>query len=153
MSLCNLTSNSLGPCPKLMKWAYEGIVKPMFTYAALVWAHEINTDVLRDKLRKLNRLAMNTFCLTPKSVSTRLLEVITDTMPLNLFCQLVGIKTYYRQLQVLRLGWEGTYKNKTYSISHMKHWANIQEKIGISIGELDTCLETCLLYTSDAADE
>ena len=71
MSLCNLTSNSLGPCPKLMKWAYEGIVKPMFTYAALVWAHEINTDVLQDKLRKLNRLAMNTFCLTPKSVSTK----------------------------------------------------------------------------------
>ena len=102
MSLCNLTTKSWGPCPRLMRWAYEGIVKPMFTYGAIVWAHEINTEHLIHKLEKLNRLAINTFCLTPKSVSTKLLEIITDTMPLNLFCKEVAQMAYYRQLNVLK---------------------------------------------------
>ena len=38
MQLANLTSKSHGPCPKLMRWAFEGIVRPMLAYGALVWA-------------------------------------------------------------------------------------------------------------------
>ena len=76
MNLSNLTSNSSGPSPKLMRWAYEGIVKPMLSYGALVWAHEINTDCLKEKLTKLNRLAINTFCHSPRSTPTSLLEVL-----------------------------------------------------------------------------
>ena len=87
MSISNLMTKSRGPSPKIMRWAYEGIVKPMFTYGALVWAHELNTDLLKEKLIKLNRLALNTFCIAPRSTPTRLLEVMLDIMPLIFFAK------------------------------------------------------------------
>jgi len=34
---------TFGPKPKLIKWAYEGIVRPKMTYACLAWGHEIVT--------------------------------------------------------------------------------------------------------------
>ena len=131
MGLSNITHKASGPCPKLMKWAYEGIVKPMLTYGALVWAHELNTDCLIKKLRKVNRLAINTLCLVPRSTPTRLLEVMLDIMPLHIYCKFIAMSSYYRQYNSLVLGWAGTYKNKTYSTSHIKFWMNLKEKVGI----------------------
>ena len=32
------TSSYFGPKPKLMRWVYTGIIRPKFTYGALVWA-------------------------------------------------------------------------------------------------------------------
>ena len=41
MQIAAITNKSFGPCPKLMRWAYTGIVRPMLSYGALVWAHEL----------------------------------------------------------------------------------------------------------------
>ena len=40
LKIANLTRKEWGPKPKLMRWAFTGIVRPMVAYGALVWAHE-----------------------------------------------------------------------------------------------------------------
>ena len=95
MQIANITRASFGPCPKLMRWAYTGIVRPMISYAAMCWAHEIN-DHQRDLLRKLNRLAINTFAVIPRSTPTRYLEIALDVIPLDLFFKSVATASFYR---------------------------------------------------------
>ena len=141
MAISNITYKASGPCPRLMRWAMEGMVKPMLSYGALVWAHEINTEVLIKKFRKINRLAINTFSLVPRSTPTRLLEVILDVMPLHLWCREIAVKTYFRLYKMLDLKWSGTYKNKTYSTSHLRYWRSIQVSLNMSPDETDSCKE------------
>ena len=95
-NIASITRVSFGPCPKLMRWAYTGMVRPMLSYAALAWAHELNSDHLKDQLRKLNRLAINTFAVIPRSTPTRYLEIALDIMPLEIYCQQVATASYYR---------------------------------------------------------
>ena len=141
MGISNITQGAFGPCPKIMRWAFTGIVRPMLSYGALVWAHELNNEHLLDKLRKLNRLAINTFTNIPKSTPTRYLEVALDVMPLDLFCKRTAAASYYRLKQHLVFGWEGTYSNVYYSTSHMKYWGTLQETLGLKTEDIDTCSE------------
>ena len=53
-----LTRDTYGPKPELMKWAYQGIILPMLTYGSYVWGTRI--DKYKDKLRRINRMAINT---------------------------------------------------------------------------------------------
>ena len=90
MKLACVTQNFFGPKPKLMRWAFQGIVLPAFSYGALVWAHEINTAVLKKKLQKLNRLAINCFCHIPRSTPTMMLEIALDVVPFGFTCENYG---------------------------------------------------------------
>ena len=40
LKLANLTRNQWRPKPKLMRWVFTGIVRPMISYGPLVWVHE-----------------------------------------------------------------------------------------------------------------
>ena len=104
-----------------------------------MWAHEINTDILESSLRKLNRLAINTFCNVPRSTPTRFLEIALDVQPLDLHFQSLAILTYYRLKPLLTLDWSGKYKNKTYSTTHLKFWSDMYNEIGLASNTLDTC--------------
>ena len=51
--LRNVTGKTWGVNPKLSKWLYTGIIRPLFTYAAHVWGRGINRTTC-SKLEKLN---------------------------------------------------------------------------------------------------
>ena len=85
LKLANLTRKAWGPKPKLMRWAFTGVVRPMISYGALVWAHE--TDHMEKKFSRLNRLAISTFCSIPRSTPSKFLEIALNIMPLTLHCQ------------------------------------------------------------------
>ena len=84
-------------------------------YAVFVWGHEIDHTGIMEKLRKLNRLAMNTYSAVPGSVPMRGMELITDTMPLHLYLVKMAIATFTRVHKQTPLEWEGMYENKNYS--------------------------------------
>ena len=156
-----LTKKTWGPKPKLMRWAFAGIVRPMISYGALVWGHEAKT--FKEKLRRLNRMAINTFCSIPKSTPTRFLEIALDIMPLDKFIEKEAMKAFSRLRKVLEFGWDGKAKRKTLSVSHMKYWSDKAErinswevdddKIKVKLWEIlfktdmNPC-KCCLLYTS-----
>ena len=130
-----ITRNNWGPKPKLMRWAFIGVVRPMLCYGAMIWGHRAPECIA--KLRRINRMAINTFANFPKSTPTTALEVMLDVMPLHLFCLREGLATKLRLQHITRLNWRGDNKNKTHSTSHLRHWENMLTQLGIDITETD----------------
>ena len=65
-----ITRANHGPSPKLMKWTYEGIVRPAISYAAVNWTYEINSAKILKGFKKLDRLAMLSFARVKPSTPT-----------------------------------------------------------------------------------
>ena len=135
--IASMTMKNWGPKPKLMRWAYLGIVRPMLCYGAMVWGHR--APYLANKLRRINRMALNTFANYPKSTPTTALEVILDVMPLHLYCTQEAVLARIRLDEVLEFGWDGRAHTKHHAKSHMRHLEDKLEEYGIEPGEGDRC--------------
>ena len=155
MKMSGITRAYWGPKPKLMKWAYTGIVRPALTYASLVWAHAAEAEEIETMLRRLNRLAINTIVKVPRSTPSRALEIILDIFPLHLHIMKEGLSAYLRLKPSLNLRWTGIYTNLTYSVSHLRYWDWIAEDNGIyTYGqEVDDCcvMRPTLNFTLDTS--
>ena len=127
MKLASITNAYWGPKPKLMKWAYTGIVRPALSYAAAIWGHVLHEDGFQDSLRKINRAALCTIVKVPRSTPTRAMEVILDILPLHLHVKKEGFRTYLRLHREMTLSWRGTYSNLTFSVSHRKYWETMAQ--------------------------
>ena len=145
MKMASLTSSYWGPRPKLMRWAYTGIVRPAVSYAAMVWAHASETDDIIEALRRLDRLAMNTIVKVPRSTPTRALQIILDIPPLHLHLIKEGLSAYLRIMGQTTMNWVGVYPNLTYSVSHLRFWEYMAQDFGLRDGqvEVDTCCVPC----------
>lgn len=123
LKLNSIAWSHWGPRPALMRWAYTGIVRPMLSYGALVWAHEINTNYTSDKLESLQRTALGLCARVPKSTPTSALEIILGVSPLPLFLEQIALKSLYRLHDQLPLEWSGRFHTrKRYNISHRRCW-------------------------------
>ena len=141
MKMASITSSYWGPRPKLMRWAYTGVVRPVVAYAAMAWGHVTETDDIITPLQRLNRLALNTIVKVPRSTPTRTMELILDVLPLHLFIFKEGLSTYLRIMKPSSLTWVGIYTNLTYSIAHRRFWEYQAEDFGLrnSDGDTDQC--------------
>ena len=120
--VAHITRDSFGPKPRLMRWAYRCIVRPMIIYGAMCWAHETDQKGIKEKLSHLNRLALKTYCNFPPSTPTKTLEIMTDTMPLDLYIKKEGLSTRIRLQNLVSLDWGGLSCNLTHSVSHLAFW-------------------------------
>ena len=132
-----MTRDNWGPKPKLMRWAYIGVVRPMLCYGSMIWGHR--APELIEKFRRINRMAMNTFANYPKSTPTAALEIMLDVMPLHLFCKQEAIAARARLDPVLEFGWHGTAHTKNHAVSHMKFLQNNLDYHGIDPSCTDRC--------------
>ena len=137
MKMANITREYWGPQPKLMRWAYTGIVRPTLTYAALTWGHAIEEDGIIDDLRHVNRMAMSTMVKVPRSTPTRAMEIILDIAPLHLHILKEGMSTFLRLGRSVDIVWDGVYPNLTYSVSHRRYWQYVTHDTGITNAEAD----------------
>ena len=135
-----ITKKNWGPKPKLMRWAYLGIVRPMLCYGAMVWGHRATH--MEKQLRRINRMAINTMGIFPRSTPTATLEIMLDIMPLHLFCQQEAMKARVRLDDVVELAWEGKNDKKTHAISHLKYWEETLKQHDISTYDNDKCAST-----------
>ena len=141
MKLASITSSYWGPKPKLLRWTYTGIVRPMITYAAMIWGHAAEEECVENALRSVNRAALCCMVKVPRSTPTRAMEIVMDVMPLHLHIMKEGLRSYMRLQYELRLLWSGVYPNLTHSISHRRYWLHIADDTGVSIGkETDDCM-------------
>ena len=138
--VAHITRNNWGPKPALMRWAYLSIVRPMLCYGSMIWGHRAPYHA--NKLRRINRMAINTFAHFPKSSPTAALEIMLDIAPLHLFCQQEGLAARSRLGAVLNLGWDGNSHTKTHATSHLKHWDNLTSQYQINIQDTDRCSTT-----------
>ena len=153
MKLASISNAYWGPKPKLMRWAWTGIVRPMISYAAIAWAHAIEVDGIETMLRRLNRFAMNTIVKVPRSTPTQAMEIILDIYPLHLHLKKEGLAAYMRLKDQLELRWDGVYTNLTYSVSHRRFWDITADNADLLIARVtDHCcvLKPELKFTLDA---
>ena len=122
--VAKITKDSYGPSPKIMRWTYLCVVRPMMTYGALCWAHMIHAGKNDSILRNLNRAGMNLYCNFPRSTPTRTVEIITDTIPLDLQAQKVGLGSRIRMQNLIHQGWDDPFPqpNSNKTVSHVQHW-------------------------------
>ena len=136
-AITQLTWKTWGPKPKLLRWAYIGIVRPMLCYGAMIWGHR--APELQAKLKRVNRMAINTFASFPKSTPTSALEVMLDIMPLHLHCLREAMAAAVRLGRVLELDWPGTNNNKTHNRSHLRTWYDELDRCGVERVGNDAC--------------
>lgn len=112
--VANITRNNWGPKPKLMCWAFTSVVRPMLCYGSMIWGHRAPAQ--EAKLRRVNRMAMNTFSNFPKSTPTRRLEIMLDVSPLHLHCLHKGLAALIRLDKNTTLDWSGRTCNITHAM-------------------------------------
>ena len=135
--VANITRKNWGPKPKLMRWAYLGIVRPMLCYGAMVWGHRAPENIA--KLRRVNRMAINTFANFPRSTPTAALEVMLDVMPLHIFCVGEALAARIRLSEVVSFGWDGESHTKHHRLSHMKFLEKKIAEYKLDFDDTDTC--------------
>jgi ribonuclease HI len=134
---------NFGPKPKLIKWAYEGIVRPKLTYACLVWGHEVRTQAAQAKIKALDRLAIRSMATISRKCPQASLEVIVDLIPLDLLIKQLGCAAYLRLYKVITPPVVNyTVKTKSHSKPHLQHWIDQIDKWGLNTQDTDHCDET-----------
>ena len=131
MKTVHETRSNFGPKPKLMKWDFTGLVRPVLTYGAMIWGHAANTVGNISKLRKLNRMALNTITSVRRSNPTRALEIIYDIMPLHLEIQKIGMASFVRLKQHIT-GQKHLYSSQMYKkLGHLNRWERLAKDTGV----------------------
>jgi len=127
LKVINATGKLWGTPPRSAKLLYTSIVRPAFTYGALVWAKACDTKGAQTQLTRLNRLALNMTGHFRRSTPTAGLEVITHTLPLLLQLQYVAVLAWRRTESLVRT-LEGTSSPRN---GHRQHCRLISTKLGI----------------------
>ena len=85
-----------GLTPKVMKWLYTAVIRPIITYGSAVWIQKIDEKTLQKKLTKLQRKAClmitNGSCSTP----TAGMEAILSMRPLHIHVAETAIASLQR---------------------------------------------------------
>ena len=117
-----IAKDAYGPVPKIMRWMFFSIVRPMMMYGAMCWAHMVDTGSIDTILRNLNRAGMNTYSNFPRSSPTRAVEIITDTLPLSLQAQKVSLSSRIRLGNIVEASWQNPVTTPATPFSHIKWW-------------------------------
>ena len=94
--------------PKMMRWAYEAIVRPVITYASIVWWEKTKQSTKQTLLTKFQRLACILILRPFKTTPTIAMEVLLNLPPLYLFIQYEARNQNYKfkihdQIQINKL--------------------------------------------------
>ena len=112
-----LIRTKVGPNPKIMKWAYEGIVRPSLLYACHLWAWKLDawgSATLKQKLKRINRLGCMSVAPIWKSAPTDGLEIAYNILPLDLQVLKTAISTHCRiRHSYGRENWDGIADQKS----------------------------------------
>ena len=63
-ALVSATRGNWGPRPQIAHWIYVAMVCPSVTYAALVWAHDVELKKTRALLARLDKMAATAIAAT-----------------------------------------------------------------------------------------
>ena len=68
--IIGIAKTTLGPKPHLMRWTWNCVIRPNFIYGSLIWQHSVKTLGKLKKVRRLNRMATNTYAKVHSSTPT-----------------------------------------------------------------------------------
>ena len=107
MRVKNAIGSVFGPSPKMLSWAYKGIIIPSLGYGSIVWSRITENGGIRRKLSSLNRLMA--LCMAPlrRSTPTAGLEVVLNLPPLDIKIKEMALSAMLRILPSRKMIWDG----------------------------------------------
>jgi ribonuclease HI len=91
--------------PKVIYWIYTSVIRPILTYAAVLWWKRAQRASVIRKIGHLQRLACICITGSMRSTPTSALEVLLLLPPLNIFIEREARQTIYRLKCSGRLGY------------------------------------------------
>ena len=91
-----MVSTTWGLTPKIAHWMYTAIVRPMITYASLVWWEKTNQISAQIELDKLQRQACLLMTGGIRTAPAAALFALANLPPLHLFIQSQALDTNYK---------------------------------------------------------
>jgi ribonuclease HI len=125
MMLRPILGRTWSPKPKYTKWLYTGVILPMFTYGCHVWASGLDTDTMKAKLNKLQRLGLTSITSVRKGTPTAGLEIIYNTPPIHLLVEERALNTFIRLGPLKDVVWQADSKY----IQFKGHLKRLRDKI------------------------
>jgi ribonuclease HI len=125
-----------GMPPRFMRWAYTGIVRPALTYGCIVWAKAASRTGMRQRLTRLNRLALMSLGHLRRSTPTAGLEVVVNLMPLDLHILRTAVEAEWRTRDFRRIS-PGDLFTRTPGLKGHRQY--LCEKAEALVGNLPQC--------------
>ena len=87
--------HNFGPKPKLVRWAYTGVVRPKLLHAFQAWANKITAKQIKS-MKRLDR--QTTTAMTPirRSTPQASMEIMFDITPIELLIEHMGAASFIR---------------------------------------------------------
>ena len=112
----NAFSKTWGPQPRKTKWLYTGVIRPALTYGSIIWHKAVDNAAVKEKLQRLQRLALLTMANVRKGTPSTAMEIIFDLTPLDLIIKEMAAKAY------VRLNVNGIYYDRNSHITAIEKW-------------------------------
>ena len=116
---------SWGLAPVLARWIFVAMVRPIMSYASVVWCNAIDRFGYNvDSLNKIQHLACRFITGGLKSAPTKALEICSDLSPLPLFIKQTAVSTAVRLMDWKKwihqpVRGRGTFFNHSIFISNL----------------------------------
>ena len=123
-----------GPSPQMLAWAYKAMVRPLISYCSFAWAQAL-TKKQNDQLASLQRLALMLTGSYHPGTPTEGLNIIFDTMPIDLYIKSEVIKARVRLEGKLDYTWKG--KSFGKALGHITYADKLKKETKLPSNELD----------------
>ena len=137
-----------GPSPKLTKWIFDCVVRPIVTYGSHVWSHGLKESSKSFRiLNKIQRLALLPLAPIRVKTPTAGLEIITGTLPLDLHIKNLNLNTYLRIKNRIRVLWDGVGRDgRRGHLFHLSSQFSGCTVAGIPMDRIPTVVSWTKLY-------
>ena len=110
--------HTFGPKPKLVRWAYTGVIRPKLLYAYQAWANKITAKQIKS-MKKLDR--QTTTAMAPIRQS---MEILFDLSPIELLIEQMGTASFIRTRAHLQ-------PFADTPNGHLNKWAQIVDRLNL----------------------
>lgn len=100
LAACNrAVGKTWGLAPKIKKWIYTAIIRPMMTYGCLSWVGAVESSSIMSLLTKVQRYACVTITSAFPGTPTAAMEVLLNIPPMHIYLTTEATKTAHRLLR------------------------------------------------------
>ena len=136
-----MIGNNWGLNPKISRWMYTALVRPILSYACPVWINAINKTTNSKKLERIQRRACMATLNAIHSTPTAGMEVMIDLLPITVHLKKEAISSY------LRMKENGNWRAVSGESSSHKSHSTILTKLTENLKELNMPTDRALHKT------
>ena len=97
MSHCRkMLGKTWGLSPKVCRWMYISLVRPILSYGSIVWLKSTVQKSLIQRIERVQRKGCLSILNAMRSTPTAGMEIIIGIRPIQVFLQEISIKSYIR---------------------------------------------------------